>query len=535
MKRIIVCIFLLIITNLLYSQQGIEEKYKSVKYKLSVEIEYPKEKISKILEKISKFGGIKVRLDKDVEDKEEFFFFGKGQDMESVVEELEERFNLEKEFVGNGIVLKNKIILPHKKLPEILEYVSKSSGLKITIDKDVEDKAYNLNFYKREDIGDVLETSKEELIKTGVYEKIQFTDSVFEKAVRDQLRKPLGEIYIDDLEKIEELTILPDRNNLDLLEYKFENIDMIKYFINLKKLSIYDGKFTNISSLKNLKKLKYLFIINSEEIEDIFPLKELKELEYLEIRGNGEIKKNTKVLSELKKLKLLKFRYNPDDIFPNLNSLTNLEYLEVRCVIENNLPERRFNISTGEGIELPVKYEVDVENISKLKKLELLNLENIKLKNTFYLSKLKNIKKLKMRRCNIDDIVYLAGLKRLEYLDLSFNSISDIRVIPKCKKLRAIDLTGNRIKEIKYFKNFEDLLIVCLYFNPLQNIKSLSEPKRSIRVKIHKEYDLLGEEAKEYINSNEREFGIDNSDAITNYEDSYKLENKIKEEINYDR
>lgn len=109
--------------------------------------------------------------------------------------------------------------------------------------------------------------------------KLSFKDPNFEKAIRAQLEKPEGSIYISDVYKLK---------NLNAQNYGIYDISGIDYFEALHELYLDDNKINNIKEIKKLSQLKILSLTNND-IQDISSLSKLKNLETLWLTGN-EIK-----------------------------------------------------------------------------------------------------------------------------------------------------------------------------------------------------------------------------------------------------
>jgi uncharacterized protein YuzE len=105
--------------------------------------------------------------------------------------------------------------------------------------------------------------------------KITFRDPNFEKAIRNCLNKPTGEITQNDVLKITELSIG------DRLVYDISGIENLT---NLTSLSLYESAVSDISPLSKLTNLISLSLFNNQ-IEDITPLKGLINLRTLDLEN----------------------------------------------------------------------------------------------------------------------------------------------------------------------------------------------------------------------------------------------------------
>ena len=86
-------------------------------------------------------------------------------------------------------------------------------------------------------------------------EKIEIKDKEVEKTLRWFFKKPEGDIYKDELEKMERFWI--HKRNL-------KNLEIIKGFINIKTLEISDSTIVSLDGIEEFKGLKMITIINSE-------------------------------------------------------------------------------------------------------------------------------------------------------------------------------------------------------------------------------------------------------------------------------
>ena len=104
----------------------------------------------------------------------------------------------------------------------------------------------------------------------------------------------------------------------------------------------------------------------------------------------------------------------------------------------------------------------DFTIISKLEKLENLNVTYTNISDISFLEKNKNIKELYLYECkNIEDFTHISKLERLENLNVSFTNISDISFLEKNKNIKKLHLNS--------CKNIEDFTII----SKLEKLESL--------------------------------------------------------------
>ena len=130
--------------------------------------------------------------------------------------------------------------------------------------------------------------------------KITFTNKTLEKALREKINKPEGDILKSDVLKIDEL-------NLSYKEKELKSLEGIENFTNLKSLNLTFSYAADISPLKNLTKLHYLNLSRNYFIldKDISSLKNLVNLERLDLSSDG-----IEDLTSLKNMKNFKALHN---------------------------------------------------------------------------------------------------------------------------------------------------------------------------------------------------------------------------------
>jgi len=184
---------------------------------------------------------------------------------------------------------------------------------------------------KKERLFDSLNSLEKTIIEGGNETTIDWWDSLSNNW------KALFRYNIGFREDSDEKTILSDIMELQKFSinfefsHKIENLEPLKYLVNIRELSIQKSKFdlTPLGSLKYLSKLK----LNSNDVS-LDPLKNLKLLEVLELPGNKE---SIEPLKELINLKELNLRWNKVDLSP----IGKLELIE-----KINLYGNKMNLSS---------------------------------------------------------------------------------------------------------------------------------------------------------------------------------------------
>ncbi|WP_333888341.1 M56 family metallopeptidase [Clostridium sp.] len=148
--------------------------------------------------------------------------------------------------------------------------------------------------------------------------KITFTNKTLEKALREKINKPEGDILKSDVLKIDEL-------NLSYKEKGLKSLEGIENFTNLKSLNLTFSYVADISPLKNLTKLHYLNLSRNYFIldKDISSLKNLVNLERLDLSSDG-----IEDLTSLKNMKNLRVLNLYSNEITDLNPIKDLDHLK---------------------------------------------------------------------------------------------------------------------------------------------------------------------------------------------------------------
>lgn len=129
--------------------------------------------------------------------------------------------------------------------------------------------------------------------------KVEFPDKNLAFAVKRQIGKAKGDIYLGEIYKL---------NTLNAENLKIVDLKGIEKLASLKILGLSDNKIKDIDRLKNLKELDTLALANNK-IKDISPLKGLTKLKTLWLMGN-DIKDYKPVAEYFKNLTAKDFKLN---------------------------------------------------------------------------------------------------------------------------------------------------------------------------------------------------------------------------------
>lgn len=149
--------------------------------------------------------------------------------------------------------------------------------------------------------------------KTAVitaYSKIiTFPDKALETAIRNEIKKPSGDITVNDVSKIQQLTAY----NTDI-----NDLNGIQYLTSLKFLILGNTEISDISPLSSLTKVEFLYL-NNNFISDINPLSKMTALSSVSLYGN-----KIRDLSPLKEMRNLETLDLSNNLIGDISPLKSL-------------------------------------------------------------------------------------------------------------------------------------------------------------------------------------------------------------------
>lgn len=135
------------------------------------------------------------------------------------------------------------------------------------------------------------------------------------------------------------------------------------------------------------------------------------------------------------------------------------------------------------------------EEISKIKNLLVLNLNNNNLSDITVIANQKSIKEIFLINNKISNIEPIKSLTNLTTLELSSNEIIEIESLAKLVNLEKLLLNNNRIVNINALKHLKMLRVLTLNDNPinikLKNLKPIVKQWKSIEI-LHLPINIAG-------------------------------------------
>lgn len=153
-----------------------------------------------------------------------------------------------------------------------------------------------------------------------------------------------------------------------------------------------------------------------------------------------------------------------------LSSLRDLEVLDLRG---NKITEIKGleNLKNLQELHLSMNKITSIDGISKLNNLQKLNLVKNQITEISGLENLTNLEELKLSANIVTEIRGFKDLTNLKKLELSYNQINEIKGLENLTQLEALDLSGNQINEVKEINNLINLREIKLSNNKIAAIR----------------------------------------------------------------
>ncbi len=291
---------------------------------------------------------------------------------------------------------------------------------------------------------------------------VHFLDKNLEKAVRETLNKPAGNITAADMNGI---------NRIDGVGYSINNLSGIEYAKNLTYLDLSVNEISDISGLAGLTKLRVLHL-PSNKISNISALSGLTKLETLDLSFNQI--SDVSALNGLTKLQMLHLFKNQISDISALSGLTNLIDLDLSSNEISDISALS-KLNTLYLLALSYNNISDINVLSKLNTLQDLALSGNKISDISALKGLTNLYALRLDYNEIKDISALSGLTKLTSLNLNTNKISGISALSNLTKLKDLNLSVNELSDISGLGTLTNLTILDLALTGISDISVLSE------------------------------------------------------------
>lgn len=280
------------------------------------------------------------------------------------------------------------------------------------------------------------------------------------KLVSAIFHKPFEDVTTDELHSIKYIEVMSgdiaNKKSWDF-RYSLEEWKDGKSNYPISEFSIDQNVTLDALDFSSFKGLNYLDFHDSYDIggsSDNFTLKGLDELAFYGHTFNQPLKIILDSLESKEQLTHLRTQLRNDNEVELLNSLPNLQFLDMTYVAE----------------------EVTSKSLLKLNNLTSLGYRNYAKADINWMSNLVNLKKLSIDSVDkIPDFSVLYSLTNLESLKIeNADLLKDINFINNMPKLKQLELINTSVKDIDPLKNKESLNNLTLKRNEISNIEALN-------------------------------------------------------------
>ncbi len=280
------------------------------------------------------------------------------------------------------------------------------------------------------------------------------------KLVSAIFHKPFEDVTTDELHSIKYIEVMSgdiaNKKSWDF-RYSLEEWKDGKSNYPISELSIDQNVTLDALDFSSFKGLNYLDFHDSYDIggaSDNFTLKGLDELVFYGHTFNQPLKVILDSLENKENLTHLRTQLRNDNEVELLNSLPNLQFLDMTYIAE----------------------EVTSKSLVNLTNLTSLGYRNYAKADINWMSNLVNLKKLSIDSADkIPDFSALYSLSNLESLKIeNADLLKDINFINNMPKLKQLELINTSVKDIEPLKNKESLNNLTLKRNEISNIEALN-------------------------------------------------------------
>ena len=316
-------------------------------------------------------------------------------------------------------------------------------------------------------LGAVAEVAHEGSASEAAETLVDVPDATLRRAVEETLGKAPG----DPITRGEMATL-----QVLSAESAVRQLAGIEYAINLRRLCVMAGGFSNLAPLAGMTSLEALFL--SGNVSDLAPLAGLTSLTVLDLGGNAI--SDVAPLAGLRALTYLYLGNNGiSDVAP-LAGLPSLAYLDLYA---NGISDLSPLVALPSLTVLNLGNNAisDAAPLAGLRSLADLSLQHNGSLDLSSLAELPSVKTLILSGNGISDLSPLAGLKSLTRLYLADDAISDIAPLGELDSLTRLDLASSARPDLSPLTGLNSLTTLRLHYSglvelgQLEGLQSLTE------------------------------------------------------------
>ena len=286
---------------------------------------------------------------------------------------------------------------------------------------------------------------------------------------------------LTELHSLEWLAIFSDLHFLDCSNNRITDLSPLKYCPNLQRLTCNNNNISDFAPINKLPKLNALFF-SDNPTTDICNVQILHQLEVC-IAENTPLNKRSQLafaynnvnagearfvnmweplLTEREKeLMLMNYYF----VLQKKRLPMHSDWLNIDQIFSRNIGKPSLNPRDMKGIN----------NISRIKSLNLNNYQLKPLTNLFFLQGLTYLEDLD---CCFNQLTNFAGLEQaidLRQIDAAFNALTSLQGLQNCHKLQSLNLQNNPIKDISLLAHCKNLRIIHLNHTPIEHLRDFDE------------------------------------------------------------
>ena len=289
---------------------------------------------------------------------------------------------------------------------------------------------------------------------------VEIANPKIEKSIREELKKPTGNLTKADLEKV---------TMLILYGIQLTDVKGLEKFTQLEGLFLNANQLTSVKDLEKLTKLEELFL-SANQLTSVKGLEKLVHLTELHLMNNPAITKAQ--IDELKKA-LPKCRIVSDQPLMKEEQAKIIEVAIRKAAKKPTGELTKTDYEKVTKLELESNQMTSVKGLEKLTQLTELSLHRNQLADVKGLEKLTQLRMLVLSNNQLTSVKGLEKLAKLEWLSLRFNQLTDVEGLEKLTLLTTLHLFGNELTDVKGLEKLTQLEYLDLIKNQLTNLKGL--------------------------------------------------------------
>jgi hypothetical protein len=266
-----------------------------------------------------------------------------------------------------------------------------------------------------------------------------FADPNLEKAVRDELNKPTGDLTRADLDR---LTVLRAPN------YRIKTLAGLEAATNLFVLDVTQNDITDATAVAALPQLTYLNL-SWNYVRDFSLLRSLTNLTSLFLDANSL--ETVPQIAHMTRLVQLGLSRNNISVVDPLLSLTNLQFLS----LDSN----------------PIESLTPLCGLTNLNQLDL---GNLSLTNADCLACFTNATSLSLFGNKLRDLNPLLSLTKLQSIDLSRNPVNDWTPLGRLTNLMNLTIYDGSLQNIEWIRVLRNIGGLGLNHNSISDLSPLA-------------------------------------------------------------